>query len=229
MRYKYYRLTLRQMRFKKAFVVFCVIILFILLISFAFSQKVSPIIKTLCEANARYIAIECTEQAVAEEIENITYNSLIDIERDSNGKVTALNANVMQMNKISNSISTKIQDKILGVKTSYVHVPIATIIGSGIFSGYGPKVAIKISPSGNVNVNFKSEFESAGINQTRHRIYLEITSKVMIIAPFYSDSQEYVSDITVAETVIVSDTPSTYYSISGIDGLQGKDTLNILE
>ncbi len=229
MRLKYYTLTLRQMSIKKSFVFFTIFIFLIICVLILFNNKVRPVITTLSEAKSRYIALSTTEEVVSENISDIKYSNLITMEKDSNQKITALNANVMEMNRISNNISKEVQENLYSNKDNYITVPLGSIIGGGLIGGYGPQIKIKILPTGNIVAKFKSEFESAGINQTRHRIYLEVTSKVTIVAPFSTSTQEYTTDITVAETVIVSDTPSTYYNINGISDLNAKDSLELVE
>ena len=62
-----------------------------------------------------------------------------------------------------------------------------------------------------------------------HKITLVITVQVRTIAPFFSDIQEYSNEVAIAETIIVGDTPSTYYDIQGITDLTQKDTLNMTD
>lgn len=181
------------------------------------TKKIEPQIKTLCESRAKSIALSTTNKVVDEHIKNITYDTLIEIKKNDAGKVIALTADVMEMNRLSNIISTDIQEKLNELQESYITIPLGAILNFGVFSGYGPSIKIKIVPTGNVTAKFKSEFEEAGVNQTRHKIYLEVSAKVRIIAPFSIGSQEYVNDVTVAETIIVGDTPQSYYYINGLE------------
>lgn len=236
MRLKYYTRTLKQMRLKKihlkplhlnkffVFVLILLIIIFCILIYMY--RKAVPVIMTICDSNAKSIALDVTNRAVSECIKNVKYEDLVSLKQDANGKITAINADVMKLNTMSTDISTNVSDKLSNIEGKYVKIPITSIFNMGLFSGYGPRLHLTIIPTGNVTAKFKSEFEQAGINQTRHRIYIEITTKVRLIAPFYSSNQEYVNEITVAEYVIVGDTPSTYYNITGVEGLQKQDTLN---
>lgn len=217
MRLKYYRLSLRQMKFKKSFVFFLIFVLVILLLSIFITKKIEPQIKTLCETRARSIALSTTNEVVNSHIKNITYDTLVDIKKNDQGKVIALTADVMEMNRLSNLVSSDVQKKLNELKDSYIKLPLGSMLNFGIFSGYGPSIKIKVVPTGNVSAKFKSEFEQAGVNQTRHKIYLEVSTKVRVIAPFNVGSQEYVNDITVAETIIVGDTPGSYYYINGLD------------
>ena len=74
--------------------------------------------------------------------------------------------------------------------------------------------------------DFKTEFISTGINQTRHRIYLEIISKVRIVAPLTTKTIEVVNNVNVAETVLVGDVPNSFYNLEGVDNVVD-DSLNL--
>ena len=82
---------------------------------------------------------------------------------------------------------------------------------------------------GDITANLKSSFETAGINQTKHSLILEITAEVKVLAPFVSETEKYKNNIVIAETIIVSDTPSSYYNITGVEDLTNKDTVEFLE
>jgi sporulation protein YunB len=192
-------------------------------------NKALPIITTLCESNAKYIALEITNKAVSECINDVKYEDLVTLKQDSTGKILALNSDVIELNKLSTDISTSISNKLANMEARYVKIPLTSIFNMGLFSGYGPRLSLSIIPTGNVTSKYKSEFEQAGINQIRHRIFIEITTKVRLIAPFYTSTQEYVNEVTVAENVIIGDTPATYYNITGMESLDKNDTLNMLQ
>jgi sporulation protein YunB len=217
------------MRLNKAFVFTLIIIASILFILVFMYNKAVPIITTLCETSAKYIALEVTNEAVSECISNIKYDNLVTLKQDANGKLIAINADVMELNRISTEISTNVSNKLSNIEDRYIKVPITSVFNMSLFSGYGPKIALSIIPAGNVTAKFKSEFEEAGINQTRHRIYIEITSKVRLIAPFYTSSQEYINEVTVAEYVIVGDIPESYYNINGMKDLNTDSSLDIIK
>ena len=229
MRLKYYILSLKKMRQmklkKKPFVFFLIIILVLILLAVFFNKRVNPYIKSLCNITAQNLALSVTNETVNEYIKTITYDSLMNINKDSNGKIISMDADVMEMNRLSTSISTAIQEKIKDIGDKKVKIPLGTIMDWGIFSGYGPNIPVEIIPSGIVTAKFKSEFEQAGINQTRHRIYIEVNTSMYIIAPFYVDTQTYTNEITVAETILVGDIPSTYYNINGLDGNQALEVI----
>ena len=93
---------------------------------------------------------------------------------------------------------------------------------------FGPSITVKIIPSGTVGSDFKTEFISTGINQTRHRVYLEVVSSVRIISPLTaSKSIEVKNNVNVAETVLIGNVPSSFYSLEGVSDLTTDDSLNL--
>ena len=100
-----------------------------------------------------------------------------------------------------------------------------SITGSRYLSGAGPRIEIKILPQGSVTTDFKSEFESAGINQTIHRIYLDVACKVTIVTTYDSIEADIVNQVLMTESVIVGEIPEAYYNIEGIDSNSLLDTM----
>ena len=58
-------------------------------------------------------------------------------------------------------------------------------------------------------------FTSAGINQTRHRILIEVHAGFRILTPFGGEDREIVSTYPVTDTVIVGTVPERYTYIGG--------------
>lgn len=84
-------------------------------------------------------------------------------------------------------------------------------------AGKGPGVPIRISTIGNVETDLKSEFSSQGINQTLHRVYLQVICEVSILTPYNSITEKITNQVLIAENVIVGRIPNTYYNLEGID------------
>lgn len=229
MRWKYYKLTLRQMSCKKPFVFFLILVFFIIISISVYIGKIEPTITALCESYAKGSSLKITNKVVYEQIKDIKYENLIEIQKDTTGKVTSLSAKVMEMNKISTQIAQRVQEELERNSDGNIIFPLGSMVGSNLLGGYGPKLNIKVLPAGEVEAKFKSIFEEAGINQTKHSIIIEITTYMKTLSPIYSNIQKYTNEIVVAETVIVGDIPGSYYNINGIDNLTKNDTLDLLE
>lgn len=82
--------------------------------------------------------------------------------------------------------------------------------GNNLLAGCGPEVKVKVIPIGTVTTDFKTEFVSAGINQTRHRVYLTVYCTMYVAAPLVGEEVIVSNEVVVAETVLIGDVPEFY-------------------
>ena len=106
---------------------------------------------------------------------------------------------------ISNKQATQIE--------SYISIHLGSVLGNTVFSALGPEIHIKIENVGNVVTKLESEFISEGINQTMHRIYLNIECEATILTPYNTITQKIENQVLIAESVIIGNIPNTYYNI----------------
>lgn len=226
MRIKYYKLSLRQMRKEKSFVFFLILLVTFSSITTLYNRVIEPILIQFTEANAYTLAMRSTEQAIRENLDRVTYNSIISEVTDENGKIVALQANTNELNRISNNLAIGIEDNIASIDESSLKIPLALFFNTGIFGGAGVRVKIKTVPLGDTKIECISQFDSVGINQTRHRIVLNIKTYFTIIAPVYIRNECYEKEVVLAETILSGDIPNTYYSL---DLKDGSEILNLTE
>lgn len=213
-----YRVRSQQRKdyFKKNAIIFTVIfILSVLIGSFLYiDTSLRPTITVLAETKALELANRSINKSVAQMVEEkINYEDLMTVKLDSNGSITYIQANTIMMNEIASQVALEIQDELKKVKSTSSYIPIGTALGSPILAKYGPKLKISIEPIGTVSVDFKTEFESSGINQTRHTIYLQANTKVKVVLPLITSTKEVDAKIPICETIIVGDVPQSYVNI----------------
>ncbi len=73
----------------------------------------------------------------------------------------------------------------------------------------------------------RSEFISKGINQTLHRVYLQVKCNVNIVTPFDSIAKDITNQVLLMENIIVGKIPDTYYNLEGMES--SGDTLNVIQ
>ncbi|MBR4110186.1 MAG: sporulation protein YunB [Clostridia bacterium] len=210
------------------FVIFFVCLLLPIVVFEGITLLIEPSIMALCQIRATSIGVSISSTAVKEVMNDIEYKDLVTLERDNNGKIIALQAKVIEMNQLSSQIATKMQELYSQINDAYVKIPIGNFTGNTLLAGRGPNIIVRIIPAGTVSTDFKTEFISTGINQTRHRIYLEIVSKVRVVAPLTTKTIEVVNNVNVAETVLVGDVPNSFYNLEGVDNIVD-DSLNLWE
>jgi len=190
----------------KKFFYSIIILVIILIYSYYIVEKnIKPTILAMSEINARLIATQAINEAVNNKIGSNTFNNLVDFKTDNNGRIAMIQANTVQMNKLASETSMEIQKEIKEIGATNLKIPISSIMGSQIFANIGPKINVNIQPAGTINVDFYTDFEEAGINQTRLKIYLKVKTDVQIIVPLVSNKIDVTTHIPVSETIIVSD------------------------
>ncbi len=143
------------------------------------------------------------------------------------GNIQMINANIFVIDEITSDIALYIQNALEKSEASEVTLSFGSITGIKILAGMGPDIKIKVTSTGRVNTDVRSEFISKGINQTIHRVYLQIDCIVNILTPFETIERQIGNQVLLIENVIIGKIPSTYYNLEGINGSQ--DLLEVIE
>ncbi len=175
-------------------------------------EKLSPVVGQLAISRVTYLAGKAINDAINDQVESgyICYDDLINLEKDVDGRITALKTNMIKINQFKSEITNFVLEEINSIEESELAIPLGNILNGELFSGRGPKIPVKIVPVGSATASFDSVFSSAGINQTRHQIELEVTVNISVLLPGFSTGTSVTSAVKVAETVIVGNVPNTY-------------------
>ena len=171
-----------------------------------------PIISSMATARVSNTVNRIVVEAVSDAIQGgeIDYGVLVEFEKDDSGHVTALKSNMAAFNRLQSRISDDILLRLSEVSTTILSIPIGTLTGSSLLAGRGPVIKIKMQSVGSTTASFRNTFSSAGINQTRHQILLDVHVNVSILLPGFRTSTKVSNEISVAETVIVGSVPENY-------------------
>lgn len=195
------------------------IIIFFIIIAIRFIlNTIIPTFNNLCENKAKSIATIISNEKATEVMKEHSYEDLFEIQKDNQGNIQMIKSNIYNINQICSDIATKIQTQIDNKERDDIEIALGSFTGLKLLSGKGPGIKIKISTIGNVETNLKSEFSSQGINQTLHRVYLEVSCEASVITPFEDIKTQITNQILLAENVIMGNIPSTYYNLQGING-----------
>ncbi len=207
-------------RHKRMLVFFIVLSIIIYIILNFLNNVVNPIIIESSRSKVKALSQDAVNRAVFEVINDATvYDSLVNIMRNEEGDIVLITSNAIQINAMSREIVENAQKKLEGMGQKGVDIPIGTFTGLPIFVGHGPAVTIKLIPIGSINCTFTSTFVSAGINQTNHRIYLEVISNVNVILPTATKNLTTATQMLISENIIIGKVPDTYLFSDTIDDL----------
>ncbi|HHW57726.1 MAG TPA: sporulation protein YunB [Clostridia bacterium] len=200
-----------------SFYIYLVYMLLLLLFFYYFTEyRLKPAIIAVSETLAKETAVNTINDAINEKVlKGIEYKDLIYVRTDNNGKVSMLQANTIEMNLLAAKITKEVKENLNNIGPLYAKIPLGSVFSSDLFANVGPRIKVGLLPVGSVDVDFMSQFEPAGINQTRHRIYLDIQTTIRIIAPLASDKVMVTLHMPIAESIIVGDVPASYVDVNG--------------
>lgn len=206
---------------------FVILILLVVLMIYGalYTEKViKPNMAAIAEVRVRSMMSQVINDAVNEHfMQDDGTNRLFEIMTDSDGNISFVQSNTVAMNALGTSLTKTIQTELRNIEMKVVKVPLGSILGNQILSQVGPYVDLKVLPIGTSKVNFKSEFESTGINQTKYKVFLELNSQARILAPFSMNNIQVENTILLAEVIIVGDVPDSYIFVPEADILDATD------
>ena len=123
------------------------------------------------------------------------------------GELTVLTIDPVLLNQLRLSVTDAINDEILALDKGQLDIPLGSITGLDLLSGVGPGVPVHILSVSSVSADFRSELQSAGINQTLHRMLLDVTVSTRLLLPGYRAEVPIYVPICIAESVIVGKIP----------------------
>ena len=139
------------------------------------------------------------------------YNEMIKIEKDKDGNIILVQADTIKLNYIAAKLSTECNKELSDMNNAIIKVPLGWMGDKSAFYNFGPQITMEIKPMGNISTSYESKFESAGINQTRHKIYLNIVAKLRLKLPLKNQDIEVSTQIPVSDTIIVGKIPNTTF------------------
>ena len=208
------RASRRKFHIRRALIVLIALIALAAWALVRLETNLTEVVLSLAQARARALAVQALNDTSDDILRSgVTYEQLRAVTMDDSGQIRLIQANTPEMNRLAAQASLSAQEKIAGLEQQSLYVPLGSALGMTIFAGAGPLIEVRILPVGAVSANFTTEFETAGINQTRHKISLTLTAQVELVIPTGAMEVQAVTQVAVAESIIVGQVPSSYLSI----------------
>ena len=195
---------------KKSFflIVFTLFIIFIYILLILFDKKIFPYVVQLGEIKAKTQTIKIINKNSTTILsEEFKYDEIVKIEKDNEGRIVLIQSDNTKLNKIAADMADACNSDLDKMSDEIIPIPIGWLTEKSLFYNIGPKVYVKVQPVGNIMIFYDSRFESAGINQTRHKIYLKVKAKVRMKMPLKSKDIEVNTEVPISDTIIVGQIP----------------------
>ena len=193
-------------RVVSAFMVFCIIAVLC-------DMRLRPILRTVggnALKNTLSNVLDGTVNDMVDQL-GVRYGDMVTIERNADGTIAAITLNSTCINGYKADISDGCSDKLSNFTETVVPVPIGSIIGGSFFNGRGTCIDVPATIYGFAVTDVVSEFHSAGINQTRHIIYLNVEASAHAYMGLCHLNESVDETIILVETIIVGQVPNSYY------------------
>lgn len=226
--YKRKRIDLEKIRKLKSIKILLLILFASCMISlFTFLKGAYPVFKSSCETAASSKGVKIINDEVNKVMKDFTYDSIINIEKDVEGNISLIKADTVKINEITSRIISNIQKEFDKIPRITVFINMGTVSGISALNNVKPKFEIELESAGTLDSDVKTEFKSVGINQTQHKIYLDLKGKIGILTPISTFSKNINMRVLLMEAVIVGDVPDTYYNLEGMT--EQSETFNFIE
>ena len=188
---------------------------FLIFLIWLIFTKLQPSVIEYAKVYSNNIANEVVNSAVDDVFVKEEYQSLAKIMENSSENIKAIETDTAKINRLKSAIMQSMQKNIDSHKSDTVYVPLGSCSNLYFLAGLGPKVPIRIYPVSIVNADFKESFDSVGINQVKHKLYLDVSMKMSFVGMMFAQSDTVETSVLLNETIIVGDTP-TYYGNGGM-------------
>ena len=195
----------------KRFLIFIILVILCGYLFYHINGAVFNLVSEICEDYTYSTALSSINNAVMISLsDEIKYSDLISVEKNNDGEITLMIANAAKINSISRSVCEN-TEKILTEKLKDgIPVPVFAFTGIKLASGYGPAVQYDAITVVGVNSDFSGNFESVGINQTLHSLYITVTCTIDIEFLYKKRTFDCSSGILISEAVLVGKVPEVY-------------------
>ncbi|MBQ9728630.1 MAG: sporulation protein YunB [Clostridia bacterium] len=201
----------RKQRKRKFLLILFTVLLIAVLLFIYFQRNVTRVLISISEATMRASTTVAVNDAVYYTLsDEMRYEDLVTVIRNDNGDIVSVAANALKINKIARDTASISQSNLKNLSLNGIPIPIGALTGIEAFAGLGPSIQFRIIPVSSVSCGFSSTFESVGINQTKHSIYLNVIADINIVMPSKTENFAVATDILVGEFVIVGSIPDTY-------------------
>lgn len=217
---KAYNGKVRRKRLKMPFNIFAVVFLvsFIVFFNAVYFMYMRPMVVNVMGNRLNVIAVYEINKSVAEILKDVSYDNIMNTTYTDAGYVTSISLNSVNVNEIKSRLLLDINKRIEDRAKDRVNIPLGSLLGNEYLAGLGPDIPAYIAPYGFVNIEFKDEFVSVGINQVKHVVYLNIKADMSMIMTGIKCQRSVSTDVMVAQTVISGQVPD-FYTDEGLIGL----------
>lgn len=178
----------------------------------AFNTALRPQLLAFTEVQVRNRLNQLSSQVVSQVMQDqsLTYSELVVLRTGQGGEVSTMSVDSQKLNLLRAQVMEQITEQILALDTTDLGIPLGLLTGIDILSAAGPKLPVRVTSVASATGLFRNEFTNAGINQTLHRIVLDVTITARLLLPVGITETALTIPVYITEAIVIGQVPQTY-------------------
>lgn len=189
------------------------------------SSQFRPLVETMAVSKATNLISAAVSGAVDDclSAQGLGYSDFIAQTTDGTGRIVALTGKPAEGSRFRRQVTESLVDRLENIPPEELGIPLGNLTGRLLLSGVGPSVRVSIRSIGDVTAVYDNAFTAAGVNQTLHSIYLDVTATVYLFVPGEILPVTVTDRVCVAQTVIVGEVPDTFIHLGNGEEANGRE------
>lgn len=177
-----------------------------------FDIALRPQLIALAETQVQNQLVHIADQAVSQTLseQSLSYRDMVYLETGPDGTISTLSTDTIRLNALKTEIMERIVTQAETLNSHSLGIPLGALTGADLLAAFGPKLPIQVVSVASAEGALQNQFVSAGINQTLHRLTLEVTLTAKLLLPGGVVEAPFSIAVPIAETVIIGQVPQTY-------------------
>lgn len=178
----------------------------------AFNTALRPQLLAFTEVQVRNRLNQLSSQVVSQVMQDqsLTYSELVVLRTGQGGEVSTMSVDSQKLNLLRAQVMEQITEQILALDTTDLGIPLGLLTGIDILSAAGPKLPVRVTSVASATGLFRNEFTNAGINQTLHRIVLDVTITARLLLPVGITETAITIPVYITEAIVIGQVPQIY-------------------
>lgn len=190
-----------------------IFVLFSVLALMIAEGRLTPVLRTWAQTRAVNLATRAINVAVEEMMAaSLSSTTMAHLIRDGEGNLQAIQYDMGEVNRVSSQATHKILQTLNNMGEEVFPIPLGQLTGLDFLASWGPGIPVRMIPVGGLITTPVASFESAGINQTWHRVLLDIQVIMRVAVPLVSEEILVSTQVPILEEVFIGSVPTWYFT-----------------
>ena len=204
------------MRTKRKIMLFFLFLLLLLLFFMArLIRRWHPVLQAMAEMQAQALATDILADTMRDVLaeSGIQSDDLVTYYYNPSGEIFAYSIDTVTIEKLAAMANTKMGEYLEEKKEFELDIPLGRITSNPLLAAMGPDIPIQVRVVGNPGVDYGRSFESVGINEINHRIWIEMELLIQVTTPLLTDVLEANMEFTLIDQTLSGKVPNTYLGL----------------